>query len=512
MSVEPTVRPNAGRGSPEGDRDDPLPIDLTSATLGGLAWVAGGRVVQHVAVIAATAVLARLLTPTDFGLVAMTTVFTGFAAVFVDLGLTAALVQRSRLSEAHLSAALSVNIGTSLILAAVLAALSPLIAALYGEAIVMPMMLVLVIAFPLSALAAVQVGLAERAMDFRRLTRIETGATVVSFGVAVVAAASGLGVWSLVLQPVVQAGARSAALWWSSDWRPARRLDRAAARELLDYGGHLAGANATNYWIRSVDQLAVGAFAGAGQLGLYSRAAQLVLLPLTQITWVSGRVMFPALSRLNTATLRARAAYLRAVGLIAFVAFPLMVILFVAAVPLIAVLLGGQWAGSVPIFRILCVVGLVQSVTATAGWLYQSHGRTRWMFRWGLVNVAVTCVAVAIGVHWGAIGVASAYAIRTVLLAGPALAISGSLVGLRLRDHLRALGGIAGASLVVAAATVVTDRALADVVPIVRLAADLSVGACVYMAVVTAARLDAWAEARAVVRQLVRRRMAETAA
>ncbi len=273
-------------------------------------------------------------------------------------------------------------------------------------------------------------------------------------------------------------------------------------RELLGFGGHLAGANALNYWIRSVDQFAVGAFAGARQLGLYSRAYQLMLLPLTQVTWVGGRVMFPALSRLAGATERARRAYLRAVTLIAFVTFPLMAVLFVSAVPLIRVLLGSQWAGSVPIFRILCVVGVLQSVTATAGWLYQSHGRTSWMLRWGVVNLAATCVAVAIGVHWGAIGVAAAYAIRTLVVAGPVLAIAGSLVGLGLRDLGRALSGIIGASLLAAVAAAAADYALAGASPLVRLAGDLAAGVAAYLAIAALARLSAYREARAIVTQL----------
>jgi O-antigen/teichoic acid export membrane protein len=303
----------------------------------------------------------------------------------------------------------------------------------------------------------------------------------------------------------VQAAARSAGLWLSSAWRPSRGFDRAAARDLLHFGGHLAGANALNYWVRSVDQLAVGAVDGARQLGLYSRANQLMLLPLTQVTFVSGRVMFPALSRLVDAPERARRAYLRAVALIAFVTFPLMAVLFVAAVPLIRVLLGSQWAGAVPIFRLLCVVGVLQSITATAGWLYQSRGRTSWMLRWGVVNLVVTCIAVAIGVHWGAVGVAAAYAVRTAIVAGPVLALSGSLVGLRLRALGRALGGIAAAAVVAGLATAGVDYALSGAAPIVRLAGDAAAGALVYVGVVAFAKLEAYGEARALVARLRRR-------
>ncbi len=478
----------------------------------GLAWVAGGRLLQHAAAVAAIAVLARLLTPRDFGLLAMTLVFTGFAAVFVDLGLTAAIVQRRELQERHLSTAFWVNVATALILAAVLAALSPALAALYDEPRLVGITLVLAVSFPLAALGAVQIGLAERRMEFRRLAVVESGAVVVSFAAAIVAAVAGLGVWSLVVQSVTQAGMRSLVLWLTSGWRPRSGLDRGAARELLAYGGNLAGFNATNYWIRSVDQLAVGAFVGAGPLGLYSRAYQLMLLPLSQVTWVSGRVMFPALSRLGDSTERIRAAYLKAIGLIAFVTFPLMVIIFVAAEPLVLTVLGDQWTGAITILRILCVVGAIQSVTATAGWLYQARGRTDWMLRWGLANAAVTIVAVAIGVQWGAVGVAAAYAVRTVLLAAPALAIPGRLIELGLGQVARTLGGVALASAAVAAPLLAADWVAGDALAALRLLLAVTLGGLVYLAVVATFRIDAWLEARSLFATYVLRRPAEAVA
>src|SRR4051812_21137905 len=474
-----------------------LPGGLRRSTLGGLAWLSGGRLLQHLAVVGAVAVLARLLTPADFGLLAMPAVFTGFAAVFVDLGLSAALVQRREIGERHLSTAFWLNVGTAVVLAALLCVLAPLLAAVYDESEVIPITLVLALAFPLSALAAVQIALAERTMQFRRLSVVESSALAVSYGAAIAGAVAGLGVWALVLQPVVLAAVRSSALWLSSSWRPSRLFDAGAARDLLGYGGHLAGFNAVTYWTRSFDQFAVGAASGAGELGLYSRSFQLVLFPLSQVTLVSGCVMFPALSRIADSAERIRAAYLRALSLIAFVTVPLIVILFVAAVPLIQVVLGSQWSDAVPIFRVLCIVGVLQSIAATGGWLYRTRGRTDWMFRWSLVSVAVTVIAVAIGVHWGALGVAVAYAIRTVILAPPTLAIPGSLVGVTLLDIGRVLYGIA---LVAAAAGVALfgiDAVITGAPAWLRLSIDLAAGCALYAAFAAAFRLAALGEARA---------------
>jgi lipopolysaccharide exporter len=451
-------------------------------------------VAQQLLRIAGLAVLARLLAPGDYGLVAMIAVFTGFAAVLVDLGLTAALVSRTTVSQAQLSSAFWLNVGMGGLLALVMVALAPAVAALYGEPRLLVLMPVLALAFPLAALSAVQIALCQRAMNFRRLALVEATATTVALAVAISAAAGGLGVWSLVLQSLTEAAGGSLGLWLASSWRPSVGFDRAAVEGLMSFGANLVGFNVVNYWIRNADNFLVGRFAGAGALGLYSRAYTLMLLPLAQVTWVSGRVMFPALSRIRDDHKRVKRAYLDATSLIGFVTFPLMTTLFVAAESFILTLLGPQWEGAVPIFRVLALAGLLQSVTATAGWLYQSQRRTDLMFRWGLANGAVTILAFAIGIHWGALGVATAYLLKTLVFAPLAFVIPGRLIGLRLREVGSVLAGTSIVCVVVAAATLPIE--LSGLSGPTRLALELGVAAIVYLSLAAACRLAAYRQAR----------------
>ena len=238
-------------------------------------------------------------------------------------------------------------------------------------------------------------------------------ATVISGVVAITAALMGLGVWSLVVQALTLSSTRAVLLWIASDWRPRWILDRRAIRDLWGFSSNLAGFNALNYWVRNADNFLVGKFVGPAGLGIYGRAYNLMLMPLAQISWVLSRVMFPVLSRMQSDTARVKQGYLRAIGVIGLVTFPIVTGLFAVAEPFVLTVFGPRWESMVPIVQILCLAGLSQSVGTTTGWIYQSQGRTDWMFRWGLASSAVTLVAFGIGILWGVTGVATAYAVRT---------------------------------------------------------------------------------------------------
>ena len=299
--------------------------DLTEATVTGLAWTAGNRIVQQAFLIVGTAVLARMLSPADFGLVAMTAIFLGFIAVISDFGLPAALVQRRELTRVQLSSAFWLEPGDRRGArgrcwrrrAAAGGPLRP-VGAAQDHARARARL-------PIGALSAVQSGRAQRAMAFRRFAFIENLAVGLSYIAAIVAAALGAGVWSLVVLPLRARPRHGRVL----DRRPvaaAREFDREAVRSLMHFGGNLAGASSIAYWINNADNLLVGIFSGGRSLGIYSRAFTLMQAPLAQVSWAAQRVMFPALTRIRDDVARMRRVYLRAISLIAFVAFPLAVV------------------------------------------------------------------------------------------------------------------------------------------------------------------------------------------
>lgn len=180
---------------------------------------------------------------------------------------------------------------------------------------------------------------------------------------------------------------------------------------MVAFGADLTGFNFANFFARNLDNILIGRYWGGVQLGLYERAYKLLLFPLTQITNPLSRVMVPALSRMATEPERYRRAYLRVMRLVLFATLPGVAVSIAMADTLIPFLLGAQWSESAPIFAALGFAGLVQPLNNPAGWLFVSQGRSREFLYWGVATAAFAVSAFAIGIAWGALGVAIAYAI-----------------------------------------------------------------------------------------------------
>jgi O-antigen/teichoic acid export membrane protein len=484
--------------------------DLKQRTVTGVLWSAGASVTQQALNFTVTVVLARLLVPADFGLVATIAIFTGFVSLFVDFGLSAALIQRPSLTERHRSSAFWLNLAVGILLAALVAAVAPAIARFFHEPSLVALTLVASINFAIGSMGIVQSALLQRSMEFRRLGAIGICSTVLGGAVAIVMAAAGFGAWSLIGQLVASTAARTLLLWVTSSWHPRPIVDRLAMRELWQYSSGIAGFNAVNYWARNADNLLIGKFVGSAGLGIYSRSYNLMLLPIQQISTVTSRVMFPALSRIQSDPDRVKRAYLRAVAIIALLSFPLLAGLFVVADPFVLALYGAKWADVIPVLQILCIAGLMQPVAATTGWLYQSQGRTDLLFRWGVVFSALLVGAFAIGIQWGAKGVATAYAVSTWLLLYPAFAIPGRLVRMRFREVAAALRGPLLAALAMAAVVWVVGEALpAHWPPAAILLVELATGVAVYGGLVHLFVLGPYVELKGLARE--RRRRSATA-
>lgn len=476
--------------------DLPVQGGLKLATVRATAWTAGSTVSQQLIQLAMTVVLARLLLPREYGLVAMIAVFTGFARLFIDSGFGAAVIQRKELSATHLSTAFWANLGLAAAISVVVAAFSPLVARFYGQPKLEVLMPVVGLDFVVASFKIVQVALIERALLYRRLAVIDNVSLAAAGAVAIACAFAGLGVWSLIVFTFIFDGVDSLLLWILSDWRPSRRFDRTALRELWGFGGNVLGSNALNYWFRNLDNLLIGRFAGASALGLYNRAYSLVLLQLTSIAYVAGRPLFPALSKLQEQPDRVRHAYLRALGVVALVTFPIATGFFVVAQPLVLTLFGARWSGAVTIVQILAVAAVTQAISTTAGVVYLARGRTDWLFRWQIFSSAAAALAFGIGVHWGAKGVAVSVSVLNTALLYPCFAIPGRLIGMRFLDVVRTVGGVFLAAVVSAAAAWAAGRAVAAHPPELQLLLQAAVGAVTYVVVVHVARLAPYREFR----------------
>jgi len=476
--------------------------NLEGRTLKSLKWSGIGQVVKQLMYFMIYIVLARLLTPQDFGIIGMVMVFTGFVQIFSELGLGAALVQKLDLDERHLSSVFWVNLGTGVLLTGVIATSAPLIAAFYGNPVLRPITMVIALNFFIGSFKVVQNALLQKKMDFQKLACVEIiGAFIAGF-VAISMALMGFGVWSLVVQSLLFTLVSVVMIWIFSSWRPVFCWDAKAVKELVGFSSNLLGFNVLNYWVRNFDNLLVGKFIGPWALGIYTRAYGLMLLPVSQISAVISRVMFPALSSIQEEVERVKKVYLRSTRIIALFSFPLMVGLFVLAEPFIIAVLGEKWRQVVPVLQILCISGLGQSVGSTVGWIYNSQGRTDLQFKWGMFSAAVRIIAFTIGLHWGIIGVASAYVISGyVILWYPAWTIPGKLINLSFFEMLKNLSSVFYCAVAMGIAIWGSGLIFSGDSPYwMRLAVQVPFGVIVYFILVHVFRLKAYIDIRQVIK------------
>jgi PST family polysaccharide transporter len=480
-----------------------LPPDVTARSFSrAIAWAAGSQFSQQLIQLPVTIVLSRLLLPRDFGLMAMVLVISQFLVVFVDAGLGAALVHIKVLEQRHISSAFWLNLAGGTFVTIVIAAAAPGVAWLYGEPRLTWLVVVVSVNFVVSSVSIVPIALLQRQMDLRRIAKIQNLAAVAGGAAGIAAAISGAGVWSLVVDVLTTSSAQSMLAMPGSNLHIRYGVDRLASRELWRFGGGQLGFQLVNYWSRNADNLLIGEFVGPRGLGLYDRAYQLMLLPLTQAGFVVSYVLYPALARIQHDHARLKRAYVRTVGVTALVTFPVATGLFVVAPDLVTVLFGPHWYGVAKILRILCLAGLLQSIGTTTGVIYQTQGRTDWLFRWGLVSAVSIVGAFVIGTHWGVDGVAIAYSALALPLAYFNFAIPGRLIGLSFHEILRVTWAPLLCAGLMGLAMWLIGQGLDQSVPVAaRLVIDVGLGAAIYLALVHVARLTSYRDVRSLLRR-----------
>ncbi|MDQ1485926.1 MAG: hypothetical protein QOJ62_1619 [Actinomycetota bacterium] len=385
----------------------------------GVVLTLGSQWLKLVLQVGSTIIIARLLSPHDYGVVGMVVALTGFADQLRDLGLSDASVQWDRLTRAQLDALFWLNTALGVAFAVLFCAGAPLVAAFFHRPELTVITLVLSSNFVASGLSAQHAALLRRRLRFGRLALADVGSMAASIVVGVTAAAAGAGYWALVAMYLVQAWARLPIVWFRADWWPGRPRRADGLGKLISFGMHLSGFNVVNYVTRNLDNVLIGRYRGPIELGLYTRAYSLLMLPLRQLNSPIMRVAVPTLAGLRDQPDRFRSYYRSALVGLAVVGMPAVVVLAVLSREVVVVLLGKQYAGAAPIFQMLAIAGIAQVVANTTGWLFIASARTRQMMWWGLASGPVIVVAFLIGLPGGAFGVARAYAVATLVLTVP---------------------------------------------------------------------------------------------
>jgi PST family polysaccharide transporter len=399
--------------------------------------------------IGATAVLARLLSPHDYGLIGMVAVFTGFVSMFKDLGLSLATVQRAEISYEQISTLFWVNVALSAAITGVMIVLAPLIGWFYGE----PRLVLITIAtsagFIFGGLAVQHEALLKRQMRFYALSVIAFLSMMIGYAVGIIFAWRGAGYWSLVFSQLSLLASNVVGVWLLCRWRPGRPRRNTGVRSMLSFGGNVTGYALVNYVSKNCDNLIIGRMFGPQPLGLYSKAVQLLGLPTEQINEPLATVSIPALSRLAKTPERYRQAYLRIMEKVILLTMPAVTLMLATSDWLVRIILGSQWSDTARIFVFMGVAGLFQPLASTGGWLLVSQGRVRDMLRWSLINAPISILSIVAGLPWGVVGVAASWSLGRIFIANPLLFwFVGRSGPVRMVDFYRLLAPFTAASLV----------------------------------------------------------------
>jgi len=399
----------------------PATDDMKRRAIGGAVVTATGQALRLAIQIASVVILSRLLQPTDFGIFAMVAPVVGFAMLFQEFGLTQALVTARTLRAEEATAVLRANVILSLGVAALLALCAPLLSRFYAEPAVIPIVMLMAVQVMLAGLTSVHKALLLRGMKFVALAAIDLVSAAVGLFVAVAMAYFDPGPSALVLQVLASAAVALVGSWIMTGWIPGKSASLREVRSFIEFGLGMTSFNFTNFISRNADNVMIGWARGATELGWYDRAYRLLLFPLGQINAPVSSVMMPILARLSDDPARYRYAYLRVIRLMLLLTVPGVVVLMISADVLIPLLIGPQWLPVVPIFRWLGIAAIHQTISNTFGWLFVTQGRVKEFAHWGLFGSTTCVIAFAIGLNWGAVGVAAAYSISGILIRLPVL-------------------------------------------------------------------------------------------
>jgi O-antigen/teichoic acid export membrane protein len=379
--------------------------------------------------------LARLLGPESYGLVALSSVYVAFIQIFIDQGFTQAIIQRSSLEPEHLDSAFWTSVATAMVL--VLGSLfgADLIAILFKEPRIASIIRCLSFTLLLSALSGVQYAVLQRNLVFKGIATRSlvsvVGGGIVGVGMAV----TGFGVWSLVGQQLFAALLRSLILWSVGEWRPRLRFSVRHFRELFKFSISILGLNILGFINQRSDDLLIGYFLGPVALGYYSIAYKVLLILLDVLSGMTVRVAMPTFSKLQGNPDHLRGAFYKATQFTSLIVFPVCFSIAVLSPDLIKTMFGSQWLPSAPVLQILSFIGITRSIFAFNGVVIVALGKPNWRLMITSIHTVVNVIAFYAVVHWGITAVASAYVLRAYLLSPLDLWAVKEIISIQLKSY-----------------------------------------------------------------------------
>jgi len=420
------------------------------------------QAVVFVVQMVATVVLARLLTPTDFGVVTMVTTFSLLLTSFGQNGYTEAVLQREKMDHSLASNLFWINLGVGLVMTVGFAGAGTLLAKFYGDPRVANVAIGMSLSIFISSTSVVHLALLKRALRFSVTSANDIVAGIVSMAATIALAWAGKGYWALVAGVVIRLAIQSIGAWYLCRWMPSfpRRVDGTGA--VVRFALNVYGRFSLNYAARNTDNLLVGWRFGSGSLGFYKKAYDLFVLPANQLLNPVSEVVLSTLSRLAPGSLQYRRYFLNGVSILAFVGMGIGAGLTLEGKDFIRLLLGRGWEQSGQIFTFFGPGVGIMLIYGTTGLLHLSIGRADRWFRWVVVEFTVTGLLFLIGLPWGAVGIAVAWTASFWILAIPAFWYAGKPINLGIAPVVAAVWRYVLASLLAACGAAAILRGIAS--------------------------------------------------
>jgi PST family polysaccharide transporter len=450
-------------------------------------------------------VLARLLTPHAYGLVALANVFVVLLQIITVGGMSQALVQRRTVDRADLDTIFWIGMGLSCSLAVVLSLAAWPLASAFGEPDLRPVLQALSVTFITVGIGTTHQAVLQRRLAFKPIAVITIAANVIATIVGVAFAVVGFGVWSLVVQTVLGSFVTSVGLVALSGYRPGFAVSSDRFGALFASSRHFLGISLLGFLNQRTDDFLVGGVLGSVVLGIYSVAYRVLTVMIDVVSTTARSVAFPVFSRVQDERARLSRAYSSVLRMASAVAFPAFMWVLAAAPETVRVVFGAKWDAAVPVMRILCLFGPLQLVAQLNGALLQSVGRARLVFRLMVAGTALQVVAFVIAVPYGISWVAASYVIRAYLTVWPGLIVAARAVDATVREQMAGVVAPLVSSLVMVGAVLAAHTALHALSAGPRLLVLLVVGAATYLAALAITGRGTLKEAIALARVALKR-------
>jgi len=471
----PSVAP--GRGSAES-----RPGDLKTRAIKSTGWYASTRVWTQAVSWGITIVLARLLTPADYGLFGMASAVIGFLQVFQYFGLGTAIIQRQHLSRPQLNTISWIVVGGGVALFSIVFGLAGPVAAYYAEPRLVWIIRALGLLFFLTAISIIPQSLLTKELDFRRRSYVEASGLLPGAVVSIALAYVGSGVWALVFGQLVRIGIQTATVVLVTGWRPGFDLSFRDVRSILGFGSTVAAASIVSEVSHLLGVAVLGRMLGSQTFGLYTMAVTLGFNPFNRLSaQLINQLSLPVFSKIQGDRGQLRSWFLMITRYLALIAIPMQVGIALVAADLVSVVLSEQWQGMVHLLQVISIGGIWSVVILPSAPLLTARGRTGLTLAHSTAYSALMPLGFLVGARYGLIGVATVW----ILLYCPLRSVLAWLaireIDLRLRAYLASVAAPATAALAMAAATLVVRHLWPlGAAPLQGLVRDVVCGAAVY--------------------------------